>query len=51
MRNIPAKRSGQRPDQAQVDWIRVKLENAEQSGFTSDTKEQILKQSKALLNG
>jgi antitoxin ParD1/3/4 len=40
-----------RKQQAQVDWIRLKLERSEKSGFTSDTKEQILKQSKSLING
>ena len=35
----------------QVDWIRAKLESAEKSGFTNDGKEEILKQSKNLLNG
>ena len=40
-----------RKQQAQIDWIRAKLEKAEKSGFTNDTKEQILKQSKSLLNG
>jgi len=40
-----------RKQQAQVDWIRAKLDKAESSGFTSDSKEQILKQSKSLLNG
>jgi hypothetical protein len=35
----------------QVDWARAKLEKPERSGFTIDTKEQILKQSKPLLNG
>ena len=40
-----------RQQQANIDWIRVKLENSERSGFTSDTKDQILKQSKSLLNG
>jgi len=34
-----------------IDWIRAKLENSEKSGFTNDTKEQILKQSKSFLNG
>jgi antitoxin ParD1/3/4 len=37
--------------QVQIDWIRAKLNKAEASGFTDDTKEQILKQSKSLLNG
>jgi len=36
---------------SQIDWIREKLEKSEKSGFTSDTKEIILKQSKSLLNG
>ena len=40
-----------RNQQKQIDWIRLKLEKAELSGFTSDTKAQILKQSKALLDG
>ncbi|NLP59497.1 CopG family transcriptional regulator [Lutibacter sp. B1] len=39
-----------RKQQAQIDWISSKLERAEKSGFTSDTKEQILAQSKSLLN-
>jgi len=40
-----------RKQQAHIDGIRAKLENSERSGFTSDTKEEILKQSKSLLNG
>ena len=40
-----------RKQQAQVDWIRAKLEKSEGRGFTEDTKDQILKQSKSLLNG
>jgi len=40
-----------RKQQAQIDWIRAKLEKSEGSGFTEDTKDQILKQSKSLLNG
>ena len=40
-----------RKQQVEVDWIRAKLDKAETSGFTNETKEQILKQSKALLNG
>jgi antitoxin ParD1/3/4 len=39
-----------RKQQAQIDWISSKLETAEKSGFTSDSKEQILAQSKFLLN-
>jgi len=40
-----------RKQQVQVDWIKAKLNKAEASGFTNETKEQILKQSKSLLNG
>ena len=40
-----------RKQQVQIDWIRAKLEKSENSGFTKETKEQILKQSKSLLNG
>lgn len=40
-----------RKQQAQIDWIRIKLEKAEKSGFTEDDKNKILKQSKSLLNG
>ena len=40
-----------RNQQVQIDWIRLKLDKSESSGFTDDTKEQILKQSKSLLNG
>jgi antitoxin ParD1/3/4 len=31
-----------RQQQAQVDWLRTKLEKAEKSGFTNDSKEDIL---------
>ena len=40
-----------RKQQIQVDWIKDKLEKAENSGFTNESKEQILNQSKSLLNG
>jgi len=40
-----------RKQQVQIDWIRAKLDKSERSGFTDNTKEQILKQSKSLLNG
>ena len=40
-----------RKQQSHIDWISSKLESAEKSGFTSDSKEQILTQSKSLLNG
>lgn len=38
-----------RSQQKQIDWIRMKLENAEKTGFTSESKAEILKQSKQLL--
>ena len=40
-----------RKQQVQIDWIREKLDKSESSGFTDDTKDQILHQSKSLLNG
>ena len=40
-----------RQQQVQIDWIRAKLEKSERNGFTNDTKEQILIQSKSQLNG
>jgi len=40
-----------RKQQRQIEWISSKLENAENSGFTNDSKEQILLESKSLLNG
>lgn len=40
-----------RNQQKQVDWIRTKIDQAEKSGFTMDSKEDILRQSKSLLNG
>ncbi|MDP4275902.1 MAG: CopG family transcriptional regulator [Bacteroidota bacterium] len=40
-----------RKQQVQIDWIKAKLDKSERSGFTDNTKEQILKQSKSLLNG
>ena len=40
-----------RKQQAQIDWIRAKLDRSERTGFTDSTKEQILNQSKSLLNG
>ncbi|KSA14161.1 ribbon-helix-helix domain-containing protein [Maribacter dokdonensis] len=39
-----------RNQQIEIDWIRVKLEKSEKSGFTNDSKEQILAQSKSKLN-
>lgn len=40
-----------RNQQKQIDWLRGKLESAEKSGFTTDTKEDILAEAKASLNG
>lgn len=40
-----------RNQQQQIDLIRLKLDRAEKSGFTTDSKSDILKQSKKLLNG
>ncbi len=40
-----------RKQQAQIDWIRAKLEKAEKNGFTQNIKEQILAESKHLFNG
>lgn len=40
-----------RNQKVQINWIKAKIEKAEKSGFTNDTKDQILKQSKSLLNG
>jgi antitoxin ParD1/3/4 len=40
-----------RKQQSQIEWIKAKLDKAETSGFTSETKEQILNQSKSMLNG
>ncbi|WP_340104333.1 ribbon-helix-helix domain-containing protein [Rhodohalobacter sp. 8-1] len=40
-----------RKQQVQVDWIRAKLNRSEAGGFTDESKEQILKQSKSLLSG
>jgi len=39
-----------RQQQKQIDWIRLKLEKSENSGFTNDSKAQILKLSKDLLD-
>ena len=40
-----------RKQQRQIDWLRTKIEKAEKGGFTQDTKEQILAQSKSILSG
>ncbi len=40
-----------RNQQKQIDYIRMKLEEAENSGFTSASKDEILKEAKSSLNG
>jgi len=40
-----------RNQQTKIDWIRAKLDKAEQSGFTNDSKEDILAEAKSRLNG
>jgi len=40
-----------RKQQKQVDWIRLKIESAEKSGFTNASVDEILKESKERLNG
>ena len=36
-----------RKQQKQIDWLKAKLDRAEKSGFTSDSKDEILAQSKS----
>jgi antitoxin ParD1/3/4 len=40
-----------RNQQIQIDWLKNKLEKAENGGFTTFSKEEIRNQSKAMLNG
>lgn len=40
-----------RKQHIELDWIRAKLDNAEESGFTNDTKAEIQAQVKSLQNG
>ncbi|MCS4436698.1 ribbon-helix-helix domain-containing protein [Aquiflexum gelatinilyticum] len=40
-----------RKQQATIDWLRAKLEKSEKDGFTTDSKEMILKESKSRFNG
>jgi len=40
-----------RKQQAEIDWVRTKLEKAEKSGFTADSKEDILNQAKSNIHG
>jgi antitoxin ParD1/3/4 len=38
-----------RDQQAQVDWIRAKLDRAEKRGFTTESAEEILSQSRSII--
>lgn len=40
-----------RKQEKQVDWIRMKLDKAEKSGFSSASKDEILKESKSRSDG
>ena len=40
-----------RGQQKKLDYIRMKIEKAEKSGFSNDSMEEILAQSKSSLNG
>lgn len=40
-----------RKQQAQIDWLKMKIEKAEKSGFTDKNKAEILMESKSKLNG
>lgn len=40
-----------RKQQVEINWIRAKFEKAESSGFTNESKDEILAQSKSLLDG
>jgi antitoxin ParD1/3/4 len=40
-----------RQQQNKVDWIKIKLDKAEKSGFTSDSASDILKDAKRRLDG
>lgn len=39
-----------RKQQKRIDWISAKLDKAEKSGFTNDSKKEILAKSKSLIN-
>ena len=39
-----------RKQQVQIDWVRTKLERAEKSGFTANSPEEILAESKSQLH-
>lgn len=40
-----------RSQQTQINWLKAKLEKADNSGYTTDSKEDIRNQSKSLFNG
>lgn len=40
-----------RQQQQQLEWVRLRLESSEKSGFTNAAKEYILNESKARLDG
>lgn len=40
-----------RKQQRELDWLRLKLEKAENSGFTDESEYQILRESKRRLDG
>ncbi|MGB0838444.1 MAG: ribbon-helix-helix domain-containing protein [Flavobacteriaceae bacterium] len=40
-----------RKQQAKIDWIKSKIDSAEKSGFTNDSKDNILAQAKEMING
>lgn len=40
-----------RQQQTQIDWIRLRLQKAEKSGFTNDSASDILRDSKSRLDG
>jgi antitoxin ParD1/3/4 len=40
-----------RNQQAKIDWLRAKLERAEASGFTNDSKVDIIRESKQRYSG
>jgi antitoxin ParD1/3/4 len=39
-----------RNQQIEIDWIKAKLDKAENSGFSNSSKEQILAQAKSIIN-
>ncbi|MCF8713526.1 CopG family transcriptional regulator [Joostella atrarenae] len=39
-----------RKQQIEINWVRAKLENAENNGFSNESKNEILAESKSLLN-